>query len=210
MSENVKIRRALLSVYDKTDLALFAGKLVEMGVELISSGGTAKAIAEAGIKVRQVQEWTGFPSMLGHRVATLHPKVHGGILAVRDNPEHQADIEKYGLELVDLVVVGLYPFEQVIAKPGCTLEQAVEMIDIGGPALVRAAAKNYRFVSVVTNKLQHQGLLAEMAANDGCMSLSVRKKLAFAAFCTTARYDEAIKECLTWQPGFKHDLQPQP
>ena len=126
-----------------------------MGVEIISSGGTAKALEAAGVKVRYVQEWTGFPEMLGHRVVTLHPKVHGGILALRDDPAHQADMKKYGIEPIDLVCVGLYPFEQAIAKAGCTLAEAVEMIDIGGPAMVRAAAKNHKFVTVVTDTRQY-------------------------------------------------------
>jgi len=121
--ENVRIRRALISVFDKTGIEDFARSLVDMGVEIISSGGTAKAIEAAGIKVRYVQEWTGFPEMLGHRVVTLHPKVHGSILALRDDPEHQADIEKYGLEPLDLVCVSLYPFEKAIAKEGCTLAE---------------------------------------------------------------------------------------
>ena len=192
MSDNVKIRRALLSVYDKVGLPDFAGGLVAMGVELISSGGTATALEKAGIKVRQVQEWTGFPSMLGHRVATLHPMVHGGILAVRDNADHQADIKKYGLELVDLVVVGLYPFEDTIAKPGCTLAQAIEQIDVGGPTLIRAAAKNHRFVTVVTDASHYKAIFEEMSNNDGCISLETRQKLAYQAFATTARYDQAI------------------
>ncbi len=138
------IRRALLSVYDKTGIVEFARALTDMGVEIISSGGTASELEKAGVKVRQLQEWTGFPEMLGHRVVTLHPKVHGGILALRDDPAHQADMKKYGIEPIDLVRVSLYPFEQAIAKEGCTLAEAVEMIDIGGPAMVRAAAKNHQ------------------------------------------------------------------
>ncbi|MCK4275763.1 MAG: bifunctional phosphoribosylaminoimidazolecarboxamide formyltransferase/IMP cyclohydrolase, partial [Phycisphaerae bacterium] len=135
--EDVVVRRALISVYDKTGIDQFAKSLSQMGVEIISSGGTAKAIAAAGVKVRSVQEWTGFPEMLGHRVVTLHPKVHGAILALRDDPEHQADMDKYGIEPVDLVCVSLYPFEQAIGRPDCTLADAVEMIDIGGPCMVR-------------------------------------------------------------------------
>ena len=137
------IRRALVSVYDKTDIAAFARGLIEAGAEILSSGGTARALREAGVAVRDVQEWTGFPEMLGHRVVTLHPKVHGGILALRDDPAHQADMEKYGIEPIDLVCVSMYPFAQAIAQPQCTREQAIEMIDIGGPAMVRAAAATY-------------------------------------------------------------------
>ena len=162
--ENVKVRRALISVFDKTGIEDFARSLVGMGVEIISSGGTAKAIEAAGIKVRYVQEWTGFPEMLGHRVVTLHPKVHGGILALRDDPEHQADIEKYDLEPLDLVCVSLYPFEKAITKEGCTLAEAIEMIDIGGPTMIRSAAKNHKFVTVVCDAGQYSQVIDEMKA----------------------------------------------
>ena len=193
---NTKIQRALISVYDKAGVADFAKALAQMGVEIISSGGTARAIEAAGVKVRQVQEWTGFPEMLGHRVVTLHPKVHGAILALRDDPAHQADIEKYGLEPVDLVCVSLYPFEQVIAGEGCTLAEAVEMIDIGGPCLVRAAAKNHKFVTVVTDPSQYEAVLEEMRANDGAVSAELRAALARAAFALTAHYDSLISRYL--------------
>jgi len=195
------IRRALLSAYDKTGIAEFAKALAAMGVEIISSGGTAKTIEAAGVKVRYVQEWTGFPEMLGHRVVTLHPKVHGGILALRDNPEHQADIKKYGLEPVDLVCVGLYPFEDAIAKPGCTLADAVEMIDIGGPTMVRAAAKNHKFVTVVTDRTQYSLVLDEMRANGGRVSFALRQRLARQAFALTCHYDSAISAYLAAQLG---------
>ena len=198
---DVKIQRALISVYDKTGVAQFAKALAGMGAEIISSGGTAKAIAAAGVKVRQVQEWTGFPEMLGHRVVTLHPKVHGAILALRDDPAHQADIAKYGLEPLDLVCVSLYPFEQAIAKEGCTLADAVEMIDIGGPCMVRAAAKNHKFVTVVTDPAQYELVLAQMRANDGCVSGQLRSTLARAAFALTAHYDTAISGYLCRAAG---------
>jgi phosphoribosylaminoimidazolecarboxamide formyltransferase/IMP cyclohydrolase len=201
--EGTVIRRALVSVFDKTGVAEFAQALADMGVEIISSGGTAKAIEAAGVKVRYVQEWTGFPEMLGHRVVTLHPKVHGGILALRDDPEHQADIEKYGLEPVDLVCVGLYPFEQAIAKEGCTLADAVEMIDIGGPTMVRAAAKNHKFVTIVTDASQYEAVLSEMRANDGAVSFELRQRLAHAAFALTMGYDVAISTYLAEQLGEK-------
>ncbi|HAU37893.1 MAG TPA: bifunctional phosphoribosylaminoimidazolecarboxamide formyltransferase/inosine monophosphate cyclohydrolase [Phycisphaerales bacterium] len=198
---NQPIRRALISVYDKTGIAEFAAALAEMGVEIISSGGTAKAIEAAGVKVRYVQEWTGFPEMLGHRVVTLHPKVHGGILALRDDPAHQADMKKYGIEPVDLVCVGLYPFEDAIAKPGCSLADAVEMIDIGGPTMVRAAAKNHRYVTVVTDRTQYNAVLDEMQANAGQVSFELRQKLARQAFALTAHYDSAISAYLAGQLG---------
>jgi hypothetical protein len=160
-----RIRRALLSVFDKTGIEDFARKLAELGVELISSGGTAKALGAAGLKVRDVQELTGYPAMLGHRVVTLHPKVHGGILVIRDDASHQADMAKYGIEGIDLVCVGLYPFEQAIAKPGATPADAVEMIDIGGPAMVRAAAKNHKYVTVVTDPSQYDAVLSRPASS---------------------------------------------
>ena len=197
----VKIRRALISMFDKTGVEDFARALAGMGVELISSGGTAKAIEAAGVKVRRVQEWTGFPEMLGHRVVTLHPKVHGAILALRDDPAHQADIAKYGLEPLDLVCVSLYPFEQAIAKEGCTLADAVEMIDIGGPCMVRAAAKNHKFVTVVTDASQYEQVLGEMRANDGCVSQELRGRFARRAFALTAHYDTAISRYLGAQAG---------
>ncbi|HOF17868.1 MAG TPA: bifunctional phosphoribosylaminoimidazolecarboxamide formyltransferase/IMP cyclohydrolase [Phycisphaerae bacterium] len=198
---NQPIRRALISVYDKTGIADFAAALAEMGVEIISSGGTAKAIEAAGVPVRYVQEWTGFPEMLGHRVVTLHPKVHGGILALRDDPAHQADMKKYGIEPVDLVCVGLYPFEDAVAKPGCSLADAVEMIDIGGPTMVRAAAKNHRYVTVVTDRTQYNAVLDEMQANAGQVSFELRQKLARQAFALTAHYDSAISAYLAGQLG---------
>ncbi|MFP4140593.1 MAG: bifunctional phosphoribosylaminoimidazolecarboxamide formyltransferase/IMP cyclohydrolase [Phycisphaerae bacterium] len=194
--EGVKIRRALLSVYDKTGIETFARALTEMGVEILSSGGTARAIQAAGIEVRDVREWTGFPEMLGHRVVTLHPKVHGGILALRDDPDHQADIETYGLEPIDLVCVGIYPFREAIATEGCTPEQAIEMIDIGGPTMIRAAAKNHRYVTVVTDTHQYGPVLDEMRANDGRVSDQLRGKLARQAFALTCRYDTAITNYL--------------
>ncbi len=199
--EDTAIKRALISVYDKAGIAEFAKALDEMGVEIISSGGTAKAIEAAGVKVRYVQEWTGFPEMLGHRVVTLHPKVHGGILALRDDPEHQADIDKYGLEPLDLVCVSLYPFEQAIAKEGCTLADAIEMIDIGGPTMVRAAAKNHKFVTVVTEPRQYDLILNEMKEKSGKVGSDLRQQLALEAFSLTCHYDSAISGYLSEQLG---------
>ncbi|MBL7044260.1 MAG: bifunctional phosphoribosylaminoimidazolecarboxamide formyltransferase/IMP cyclohydrolase [Pirellulaceae bacterium] len=199
--EKTSVKRALISVFDKTGIEEFAAALVKMGVEIISSGGTAAAIEKAGIPVRYVQEWTGFPEMLGHRVVTLHPKVHGGILALRDDPDHIADIEKYEIEPVDLVCVSLYPFTDAIAKEGCTLADAVEMIDIGGPTLVRAAAKNHRYVTIVTDPSQYQEVLDEMEANEGQVTFALRQKFALQAFSLTAQYDTAISTYLAGQTG---------
>lgn len=174
--------KALLSVYDKTGVVEFAKALHELGWELLSSGGTAKAIAEAGVPVTDVAELTGFPAILGHRVVTLHPKVHGGILADRNDPEHLADMEKYGIEGIDLVVANLYPFSS---------NPSIELIDIGGPAMVRAAAKNHEHVGIVTDPREYDVLLAELRAN-GSLSLATRRRLARAAFAKTAAYDGEI------------------
>jgi len=198
---NAPVRRALISVYNKDGIAEFAGALAGMGIEILSSGGTARTLADAGVPVRQIQEWTGFPEMLGHRVVTLHPKVHGGILALRDDPAHQADMATYGIEPVDLVCVGLYPFEEAIAAEDCTLEQAIEMIDIGGPTMVRAAAKNHRYVTVVTDRDQYGAVLDDLRAHDGCVSEATRARLALAAFSLTAHYDAAISAYLADRAG---------
>jgi len=197
--DDLVVRRALISVFDKTGIAEFARALEQMGVEIISSGGTAKALRQAGVKVRLVEEWTGFPEMLGHRVVTLHPKVHGAILALRDDPQHRADMDKYGIEPVDLVCVSLYPFEQAIAKPGCTMDQAVEMIDIGGPTLVRSAAKNHKYVTVITDPGQYETVLDEMRSSGGKVSLAMRRKLALEAFSLAAHYNAAISRYLADQ-----------
>ncbi len=199
--EGVTIRRALISVFDKTGIAEFAKALADQGTQIISSGGTAKAIAAAGVEVTDVAEWTGYPAMLGHRVVTLHPKVHGAILALRDDPDHLADIEKYELQPLDLVCVSLYPFEDAIAKDGCTLADAVEMIDIGGPTLIRASAKNHKFVTVVTSPDQYEQVLSEMAANDGAVSFETRQAFAHQAFALTCHYDTVISRYLADQTG---------
>ncbi len=204
---HVKIKRALASVWDKTHLPEFTRQLISMDVEMISSTGTATRLEENKIHIRHVEELTGFPDMLGHRVMTLHPMIHGGILAERDNPKHQADIKKYGLELIDLVINTLYPFEEVIAKPDCTPEKAIEMIDIGGVALLRGAAKNYKDVVVVSNISQYEDIIAEMRVNDGCISKETRLKLAVEAFSVTATYDAAIHKYLDKLQGthYKHE-----
>ncbi len=192
----VPIRRALISVYDKSGIDRFARALADAGVELLSSGGTARTIAAAGIPVTDVQEWTGYPAMLGHRVVTLHPKVHGGILALRDDPEHQADMDTHGIQPIDLVCVSMYPFLDVAERPDVTEAEAVEMIDIGGPAMVRAAAKNHRYVTVVTCPTQYGPVLDEMRATDGQVGDELRRTLAHQAFALTARYDAAVAEYL--------------
>src|SRR5262245_43031032 len=186
------IRRALLSVSDKTGLVEFAKALAGFGVELISTGGTRKTLADAGLKVIDVAEVTGFPEMLDGRVKTLHPRIHGGILAIRDNPEHQAKLREHKIEPIDLVVCNLYPFQATLAKPASTHEDIVENIDIGGPSMVRAAAKNYHDVAIVTSPEQYSSIVAEIKANGGALALATREKLAAAAFDHTAAYDRAI------------------
>jgi phosphoribosylaminoimidazolecarboxamide formyltransferase/IMP cyclohydrolase len=191
MSDPV-IRRALLSVSDKSGLVEFARGLSELGVELISTGGTRKALADAGLTVCDVTAVTGFPEMLDGRVKTLHPRIHGGILAVRDNPEHVATIQRHGIQPIDLVVCNLYPFEATVAKAGSTHEEIVENIDIGGPSMVRSAAKNYHDVAVVTAPEQYPDVLQEMRTHGGALTLETRERLAAAAFTRTAAYDQAI------------------
>jgi len=186
------VKRALLSVSDKTGLAEFARSLAGFGVELLSTGGTAKALREAGLAVRDVSDLTGFPEMLDGRVKTLHPRVHGGILAVRDNPEHAAALAEHGIEPIDMVVVNLYPFEQTVAREGTTLEEAVEQIDIGGPSMVRSAAKNFRDVAVVVSPEVYEEIAEELHAHGGALSYETRMALAFEAFSHTSDYDSAI------------------
>jgi len=186
------IRRALLSVSDKTGLVEFARALQGFGVEILSTGGTAKALRDAGIDVRDVSDVTGFPEMMDGRVKTLHPRIHGGILAVRDNPEHARALEEHRIEPIDMVVINLYPFEQTIAREGVMLEEAVEQIDIGGPAMVRSAAKNFKDVAVVVSPDFYLRLVEEMQDNEGALSLDTRSELAWRAFKHTSHYDVAI------------------
>jgi phosphoribosylaminoimidazolecarboxamide formyltransferase/IMP cyclohydrolase len=186
------IRRALLSVSDKTGLVELARVLREFGVELISTGGTRKAFQDAGLAVRDIAEVTGFPEILDGRVKTLHPRVHGGILAMRDNPEHLATLQAQGIAPIDLVVCNLYPFESTLAQPGSTHEAIIENIDIGGPTLVRAAAKNYHDVAIVTDPEQYPAISAELRAHAGALALETRERLAAAAFARIAAYDQAI------------------
>ena len=195
----VKVRRALVSVSDKTGVVEFVKALASMGVTTISTGGTARALSEAGIKVVPIEEVTGFPEMMNGRVKTLHPKVHGGILAVKDNDDHVQAMKTHGIESIDMVCVNLYPFEKTVAKPDCTLADAIENIDIGGPTMIRSAAKNNVFVAVVTDPVQYNGIIEEMKANDGGLTKATRAKLALAAFTRTAEYDGAISGYLAKQ-----------
>ncbi len=199
MSELRKIKRALLSVSDKTGLVEFASALAAHGVELISTGGTAKSLRNGGLAVRDVSEVTGFPEMMDGRVKTLHPKIHGAFLALRDNAEHIASLNEHEITPIDLVVVNLYPFEQTIAKDGVTLDEAVENIDIGGPAMIRSASKNWRDVAVVTDARLYDEIIAEMAENESSVSLETRARLAALAYTRTASYDLAISSYLAKQ-----------
>lgn len=195
-NDKVKIKRALISVSDKTGLVEFARVLAEYGVELISTGGTSKALKDAGLKVLDVSEVTGFPEMLDGRVKTLHPVVHGGLLSLRDNPEHMKTIQEHNINPIDLVCVNLYPFEATIAKPNVELHEAIENIDIGGPSMIRSASKNYRSVAVVTSPTRYADVILEMREHDGATTFKLRQELAIEAFGNTARYDSMIHEYL--------------
>jgi phosphoribosylaminoimidazolecarboxamide formyltransferase/IMP cyclohydrolase len=202
-----KIRRALISVSDKTGIVDFAITLKRFGVEIISTGGTAKTLREGGIDVRDVSEVTGFPEMMDGRVKTLHPKIHGGLLALRDNPEHVTAMDEHNIEAIDLVVIDLYPFEETIEKDGVTIEEAIEQIDIGGPAMIRSAAKNFRDVAVVTSRELWQEVVDQMNAHDGAIPLDTRQKFAAFAFTTTFIYDANISTFLMDRafPGETHE-----
>jgi phosphoribosylaminoimidazolecarboxamide formyltransferase/IMP cyclohydrolase len=194
-----RIGRALLSVSDKTGLVEFARELRGLGVELLSTGGTAAALRAAGIEVRDVADVTGFPEMLDGRVKTLHPRIHGGLLAVRDDEAHMSALGKHGIEPIDMLVVNLYPFERTVARAGVTLEEAIEQIDIGGPAMVRSAAKNWNGVAVVTEPALYESILREMREHDGSLSRRTRARLALAAFTRTSSYDTMIADYLRTQ-----------
>jgi phosphoribosylaminoimidazolecarboxamide formyltransferase/IMP cyclohydrolase len=187
---------ALISVSDKTGIVEFAKALHALGIKLLSTGGTAKLLAEQGLPVTEVAEVTGFPEMLDGRVKTLHPKVHGGLLARRDLPEHMAALQAYAIDTIDLLVVNLYPFESTVAKPGCTLEEAIENIDIGGPAMVRSAAKNWKDVAVLTDASQYAQVLADLQAT-GTVALKTKFALSVAAFNRISQYDCAISDYLS-------------
>ncbi|HEY4379062.1 MAG TPA: bifunctional phosphoribosylaminoimidazolecarboxamide formyltransferase/IMP cyclohydrolase [Acidobacteriaceae bacterium] len=190
------IRRALLSVTDKTGLVEFARALASHGVDLVSTGGTAKALREAGLAIRDISDLTGFPEMLDGRVKTLHPKVHGGILHMRENAEHLAAVEAHAIEPIDMVVVNLYAFEKTANKPGVAFSDVIENIDIGGPSMVRSAAKNFEDVAIVTAVADYAGIAEEMAANSGALGRATRWRLAKVAFAVTAAYDAGIATTL--------------
>ena len=190
------IQRAILSVTDKTGLVEFARQLAAMKVELISTGGTAKLLRDSGVQVKDISELTGFPEMLDGRVKTLHPKVHGGILHMRSKPEHRTAVSEHGIQPIDMVVVNLYAFEKTANKPGVEFEDVIENIDIGGPSMVRSAAKNFQDVAIVTSPADYAAIAQEMAANGGSLSLKTKWQLAQKAFATTAAYDSAIASTL--------------
>jgi len=199
-----RITRALLSVSDKTGLVDFAKSLAGYGVELISTGGTAQVVRDAGLKVLDVSEVTGFPEMMDGRVKTLHPKLHGGLLAIRSNKEHAAAMEKFGIKPIDLVIVNLYPFEASVAK-GAAYNDCIENIDIGGPAMIRAAAKNHADVTVVVEPADYSKVLGELAQHSGMTTLELRRRLAAKAYARTAAYDAAISN---WFRDALHDTAP--
>jgi len=207
MSANRTIQRAILSVTDKTGLVDFARKLSGLGIELISTGGTAKLLRDSGIAVKDVSELTGFPEMLDGRVKTLHPKVHGGLLHRREDPEHVAAVKEHGIQPIDMAVVNLYAFEKTAAKPGVKFEELIENIDIGGPSMIRSAAKNFYDVAIVTAPSDYDAIANELIREGGSLSLSTKWHLAQKAFATTAAYDSAIASTLERVTG-NFELQP--
>lgn len=192
-----KIKRAIISVSDKKGIVDFAKELHEMGIEILSTGGTAKTLRDSGIPVKEVSEHTGSPEMLDGRVKTLHPRVHGGILSRRSNPKDMEEIKRYNIELIDMVVVNLYPFESTISKQNVTFEEAIENIDIGGPAMLRSASKNFQDVAVIIDPGDYQKIIDEMKAMDGDLSYATRINLARKVFRHTSRYDGLIADYLT-------------
>jgi phosphoribosylaminoimidazolecarboxamide formyltransferase/IMP cyclohydrolase len=194
---DLRIKQALISVSDKAGIVELARALVSFGTSILSTGGTAKLLASAGVKATEVAEYTGYPEMLDGRLKTLHPKIHGGLLARRDSAEHMAAIKEAGTEPIDLVVVNLYPFQQTVARADCTFDEAIENIDVGGPTMVRAAAKNHAGVAVVTDPADYAAILTEMRASGGKLGAATRLALAKKAFAHTAAYDAAIANYLT-------------
>ncbi len=201
MPDLIPIRRALLSVSDKTGLVSLARVLASHGVEIISTGGTALALLQAGLQVVPIHRVTGFPEIMGGRVKTLHPAVHGAILAVRDDPHHMAAVQEHGITPIDLVCVNLYPFEQTVAHPGATRGEAIEQIDIGGPSMLRSAAKNFEWVAVATDPRDYAAIIRDMEAHTGATTLALRASLAARAFALTSRYDTAIAAYLADAEG---------
>ena len=200
-----RIQRAILSVTDKTGLVDFARRLADLGIELISTGGTAKLLRDSRISVKDISELTGFPEMLGGRVKTLHPKVHGGVLYRREDPAHVAAVAEHGIQPIDMVVVNLYAFEKTAAKPGVAFEELMENIDIGGPSMIRSAAKNFHDVAVVTSPADYPAIAQELTSTGGALSLETKWQLAQKAFATTAAYDSAIASTLERVPDIKKD-----
>jgi len=198
----VKIRRALISVSDKTGIVDFAKALTSLGIEIISTGGTAKLIRDNNIPVKEVSEYTGFPEMLDGRVKTLHPKIHAGLLALRNNPQHMQSLKEHDIGLIDMVVVNLYPFEKTTQKPNVAIEEVIENIDIGGPSMLRSAAKNHKYVAVICNPQRYPQVAAELKKNKGAISEELMRDLAVEVFNRTSQYDRAIYEYLS-----KHSLQ---
>lgn len=191
-----KIERAIISVTDKKGIVDFATLLYRFDVEILSTGGTAKALRQGGIPVTDISEYTGFPEMMDGRVKTLHPKVHGGLLGLRDNPEHVRMMEEHGIKGIDMVVVNLYQFEKTVAKEGVTLEEAIENIDIGGPSMLRSSAKNFKDVTVIVDPVDYDVVLKEMEGSGGETTLKTRFRLAKKVFRLTHEYDGAISQYL--------------
>jgi phosphoribosylaminoimidazolecarboxamide formyltransferase/IMP cyclohydrolase len=192
-----KMKRALISVSNKQGIVQFAKALHAMGIEILSTGGTAKSLRDAGVPVKDVSEHTGSPEMLDGRVKTLHPRIHGGLLARRDNPKDMEEIKRHGIDTIDMVIVNLYPFEETIAKPGVTFNEAIENIDIGGPAMLRSASKNFRDVAVIVDPSDYEKVIAEMKSRDGDLAQKTRLDLAKKVFRHTSRYDSLIADYLT-------------
>ena len=198
---SVKLKRALISTFDRGGLLEFAGALQELGVELVSTGGTSRALREAGLKVTEVADVTGFPEIMDGRVKTLHPKIHGGLLGVRDNAEHMATLEQHAIAPFELVCVNLYPFEAAISKPGCSLAEAIENIDIGGPAMLRSSAKNNRSIYVVSSPAQYPETIERLRADGGHIDPAYGMRLAIEVYRLTSRYDAANTAYLAAQSG---------
>ena len=191
-----KIERAIISVTDKTGIVEFANSLSRFGVQVLSTGGTARTLREGGISVTDISDYTGFPEMMDGRVKTLHPKVHGGLLGLRDNPEHVKMMKVHGIKPIDMVVVNLYQFEKTVAKEGVTLDEAIENIDIGGPSMLRSSAKNFKYVTVIVDPADYKLVLEEMDSTGGETSLETRFRLARKVFKLTYQYDGAISTFL--------------
>lgn len=207
MPDLLPVRTALVSVSDKTDLVPFCQRLVAAGARLISTGGTARKLADAGLDVAPIESLTGFPEMMDGRIKTLHPMVHGGLLALRDNADHAADMKRHDIEPIDLVCVNLYPFEQTVADPNVSEADAIENIDIGGPSMIRSAAKNHAYVAPVTDPSQYDDVSTVLEQNRGSTTLALRRRLALAAFERTSAYDGAIHRWMSnrWSAPATHE-----